>query len=337
MSKTPISILQEMMVKKSMVPNYELIHNGGGTHLNTFTYQVSCNGLSATGTGRCKKDAKHEAAKAMLETIATVNRYPQLPASPAQSPKHEPIPTTDPTAAKPPLNQPFINAIGALQEICTENSLKDPVYESISDVGPPHAKVFTIHCLVSTFREEGRAGTKKQAKHEAARKMLARITDLVFDKAMDIEIIKKEEVEDCDTTDFAKTCYPQLTKLPILKKANLGVDLSEYHTYFKKTLDETTRMEGLSKLEDLINQSKLNPESEVAYEPMFARFQGVLQILNIKLEKISLTTKGGSGSVEGISLDTSPALIELGYAENPTKARISALTRAINSLYQLIL
>lgn len=115
MNKTPVSILQEMMVKKQTVPNYELIHNGGGTHINVFTYQVSCDGLTATGTGRSKKDAKHEAAQAMLKAIAAHRGYPQLPASPAQSPLRTPLPPTVPEVQRIPPNVPFVNAIGALQ------------------------------------------------------------------------------------------------------------------------------------------------------------------------------------------------------------------------------
>jgi len=115
MSKTPVSILQEMMVKQGMIPDYELIHDGGGRHVNTFTYRVTCDGLSATGTGRCKKDAKHEAAKAMLTEIAAHRNYPQLPAastptmSPSKSPFHSaPLPSK---IAK----VPFFNAVGELQ------------------------------------------------------------------------------------------------------------------------------------------------------------------------------------------------------------------------------
>ena len=100
-------------MKKKVVPNYELIYDGGGTHDNTFTYQVSCDGLVARGTGRCKKDAKHEAAKAMLEAIAAHRAYPQLPASPAPSPVKTP-PTTEETYPKKSSNMPFLNAIGAL-------------------------------------------------------------------------------------------------------------------------------------------------------------------------------------------------------------------------------
>lgn len=117
--KTPVSILQEMMVKKGTNLNYDLIHNGGGSHQNIFTYQVSCIGLTATGTGRCKKDAKHEAAKAMLEAIAKHTCLPQLPASPCESPIRTPVPMTVPVPPKSPANVPFRNTIGELQVLFT--------------------------------------------------------------------------------------------------------------------------------------------------------------------------------------------------------------------------
>lgn len=117
MLKTPVSILQEMMVKKGGSPNYELIHDGGGSHENTFTYKVSCEGLKAIGTGRCKKDAKHAAAGNMLETIAKHNGLLPLPASPAKSPVRAPPPQPKPEPYVQDPNGPFVNAIGALQVI----------------------------------------------------------------------------------------------------------------------------------------------------------------------------------------------------------------------------
>lgn len=113
--KTPVSMLQEMMQKKGSPPNYELIHDGGGTHQNIFTYKVTCFGLSAEGTGRNKKDAKHEAASAMLETMAKHNALPQLPASPCDTPVRTPLPMELPTCPKSPVDQPFRNTIGELQ------------------------------------------------------------------------------------------------------------------------------------------------------------------------------------------------------------------------------
>ncbi|KAG7203463.1 hypothetical protein KM043_013525 [Ampulex compressa] len=131
--------------------------------------------------GRCKKDAKHEAAKAMLETIVVHRGYLPLPPSPAQSPVRTPLPEAIPAPPRARGSMSFINAIGALKDVCCENNLQEPEYIPISDVGPPHARVFTIQCVVATFKEEGIATTKKQAKHDAAKKMLDRINDLVVD------------------------------------------------------------------------------------------------------------------------------------------------------------
>jgi Double-stranded RNA binding motif. len=39
-SKTPVSILQEMCIRKGDVPQYELIHDGGGSHEAIFKYRV---------------------------------------------------------------------------------------------------------------------------------------------------------------------------------------------------------------------------------------------------------------------------------------------------------
>lgn len=227
MNKTPVSILQEMMVKKQIVPDYELVHDGGGTHINTFTYKVTCDGLSANGTGRSKKDAKHEAAKAMLEAIAVDKGYPQLTATPTQSPVRTPLPPTIPESEKLPPNVPFVNAIGVLQDVCVENKLNEPEYVLISDIGPPHAKIFTIQCIVATFKEVGVAKTKKQAKQDAAKKMLHKITDLVADiKDKDLCSLeineKKRKIEQANI-------LKSYISLSTAKKVNLGFKLSDYH------------------------------------------------------------------------------------------------------------
>lgn len=101
-------------MKKNRVPKYQLIYDGGGSHENTFTYSVTCESLVANGTGRCKKTAKHIAAKQMLELMADKNGFLALPPTPAQSPVRAPKPPQSVPYIVDPF-QPFINAIGALQ------------------------------------------------------------------------------------------------------------------------------------------------------------------------------------------------------------------------------
>jgi hypothetical protein len=40
-SKTPVSILQEMCIRKGRPPQYELVHDGGLTHEALFKFKVS--------------------------------------------------------------------------------------------------------------------------------------------------------------------------------------------------------------------------------------------------------------------------------------------------------
>ncbi|XP_015432542.1 PREDICTED: RISC-loading complex subunit tarbp2-like [Dufourea novaeangliae] len=217
----------------------ELIHDGGGTHMNTFTYRVSCYGISAIGIGRSKKDAKHEAAKAMLEAIAAHRGYLQLPASPSQSPQRTPLPPVIPETQRLPPDVPFVNAVGALKTIVIENNLQEPEYIQISDVGPPHAKIFTLQCKVANFKEFGIAKTKKQAKQEAAKKMLHKITDLVAESQdrqdpFNLEFEKNEE--ESTSNNMAKALYPSLSNLPLQTKVNLGYRLLDYHSKVKDSL-----------------------------------------------------------------------------------------------------
>lgn len=47
-SKTPVSILQEMCIRKGDVPHYELIHDGGGSHEALFKYRVLVGEISGS-------------------------------------------------------------------------------------------------------------------------------------------------------------------------------------------------------------------------------------------------------------------------------------------------
>ncbi|OXU25096.1 hypothetical protein TSAR_016882, partial [Trichomalopsis sarcophagae] len=310
--KTPVSILQEMMVKQGTSPSYELIHNGGGSHQNIFTYQVTCGGLSASGTGRCKKDAKHEAATAMLETIAKHSALPQLPATPCESPVRTPLPMTLPVAPKSPANVPFRNTIGELQELCSTNNLDDPQYKEISDVGPPHARIFTVQCLVSTFVEEGIAKTKKQAKHEAARKMLERISDIVPDDPNAIDSTDENQKREQMASKIAIARYPFLSMVHSetgKSKINWGLKVVNFHQRLKNYFEDDKRnnvLEKLNALSDLTKQCQNDMSKD--------------KFLKLKQE------------FESIQLNTAPDIHEIGYGDTEMQAEVSALEKIIQTM-----
>lgn len=68
-------------------------------------------------------------------------------------------------------------------------------------MGPPHARVFTIRCKVCSFEEDGRATTKRQAKYEAAKKMVFKIRALMTNS----NDYDKEEDKDDSLNSFIKT------------------------------------------------------------------------------------------------------------------------------------
>lgn len=376
MSKTPVSILQEIMVKKGGLPNYELIHDGGGTHINTFTYKVTCDDLITIGTGRCKKDAKHEAASAMLQAIATQRNYPQLPESPIKSPVRTPIhePKVPPRV---PANVPFINTIGALQviygsycvcyviisllelymiiynsvilriilsfqDLCAENNLGEPEYILISDVGPPHAKVFTIRCAVCNFTEVGTGTTKKQAKHEAAKKMIDKISDLMTEfNGSRVE----ENYPNINSTEIvlankaASIKYTALSKTLITKKSNLGIKLSKYHTILKDSIDIDIRHKVVEELHDIISQ-KLNEiiTDEVIIKKI-SKFEEVLSeidvTLSIKDVEIDITDPQ-IPFLRVLQLDTYPVITQIGIGKTEKEAICQALVQTIKTLITLL-
>ncbi|XP_058792125.1 RISC-loading complex subunit TARBP2-like [Phymastichus coffea] len=332
--KTPVSILQEMMVKKSITPNYELIHNGGGTHQNTFTYQVSCDGLTATGTGRCKKDAKHEAAKAMLEAIAKHISLPQLPASPSESPVRTPLPIIVPAPPKSPANVPFRNTIGELQDLCSTNNLDDPVYEEISDVGPPHARVFTVQCLVSTFVEKGIATTKKQAKHQAAQKMIDRIIAVVSDEGSDHmkdRNTKKEQM----ASEIAIARYPELTvNHEVMKsKVNWGLKVLNFHKRLKESFNEENLkifQDKLEVLSNLVNKYNNNNNEEL-YSNLKQELESTLISSNIQFYYTSFAS-AHIGYIIGMQLSTAPDISEIGSGKSAIEAEVNAIKKIIDAL-----
>lgn len=74
--KTPVSILQELLSRRGITPSYELVQIEGAIHEPTFRYRVSFNDkdvpFTAMGAGRSKKEAKHAAAKALIDKMTGV-------------------------------------------------------------------------------------------------------------------------------------------------------------------------------------------------------------------------------------------------------------------------
>lgn len=236
--KTPISLLQEYLVKEGILPSYQLIHCGYGTHEPTFSYEVKAKDLSAIGKGRSKKEAKQEAAKLMLLQLKGKTIW------------KEEIPIISP-------HVPSVkgNSIGALQEYCVQNSITNPQYEYVSDEGDLTAHKFVIRCTVSSYSAEGRASTKQQAKHLAAQGVLSKLQHFkkeVVDMSSSVVEEKKEltiKAYNKTMEAFQKTLHERQDR-PLNTASTMQNLLNLFNTdYFKSEIGP--RSSALASLKDI--------------------------------------------------------------------------------------
>jgi len=119
--------------------------------------------ITSTGTGSSKKQAKHNAARSMLDKLDG-----RVPAQDGQQPLPE---VSDSNGSQAPTNM-----VGALQEVCVKQGLPMPTY-AMGQGGnnQPHQRNFVMICTVGKVKENGQGGSKKDAKREAAQKMIDKL------------------------------------------------------------------------------------------------------------------------------------------------------------------
>ncbi|XP_014467461.1 PREDICTED: uncharacterized protein LOC106740693 [Dinoponera quadriceps] len=178
MSKSPINILQEILVKEGYAPKYfcsfDAFH---------FKCEVTCKNLSASGTGTNKKEAKHNAALNMLSLLnvdlpskgyQTENSMQSLKLYQTMNINQSNDISSPSNISSPAYAQmyPECNYVGLLQELCVQYRLDLPIYELVSESGPSHMKTFTIKSNIGCLNRTGIAHCKRSAKQEAAKNAL---------------------------------------------------------------------------------------------------------------------------------------------------------------------
>ncbi|XP_033172199.1 RISC-loading complex subunit TARBP2-like [Drosophila mauritiana] len=174
--RTPVSILQKLLSRRGITPGYEL-QIEGDQHEPTFRFRVSFRvndtPFTAMGEGRSKKEAKHAAARAVIDKLSCT----QIPESPSSSagPSVTGGGDGNATGGGDAGEETVGNPIGRLQELCVQLRWPPPSYETEAEVGLPHERVFTIACSVLDHRVMGKGATKKIAKRLAAHSMCVRL------------------------------------------------------------------------------------------------------------------------------------------------------------------
>lgn len=220
LNKTPASIVQEYAAKKRLVPQYDIIYNGISQSKVTFKYSLSLDGYETVGEGTSKKEAKHVAALKLLRQM--IDDKPELLESEFKECDFE-------NHVVSPFDHNIkVNAVGQLNDICTNNKLGLPEFNLVREEGQAHAKLFTISCSVASVVEIATHKTKKQAKHLAAVQMVNKLMAIDIDKSLVMEMeTQPNSVDVLEQVAIIKSEY-------VKRNAPMDKNISDYHLLFKK-------------------------------------------------------------------------------------------------------
>lgn len=227
--KTPISFLQEYATKNAITPQYDLIANEGAVHEPTFIMRVSVGDRAvANGKGSSKKKAKHAAAQNALNILMGVSNG-------KEEVKEETENNVTSTEKSNKDDEPG-NPIGELQEFTQKKLLKPPVYEFVTEQGPPHAREFICNIKLGKFSDRGTGRSKKTAKRTAAAKMLEQLRALSRDKDTEKQLDDSDEEEEIPLGFDSKTSYSSLKQIKSGKSPVSPQSALEIQKFYEKVM-----------------------------------------------------------------------------------------------------
>ncbi|XP_017152560.1 interferon-inducible double-stranded RNA-dependent protein kinase activator A homolog isoform X3 [Drosophila miranda] len=304
--KTPVSILQEILSRRGITPGYELVQIEGAIHEPTFRFRVSFKDkdtpFTAMGAGRSKKEAKHAAARALIDKLMCA-QLPKAASSATATSAADPTAAGsggDCNAAVGDAGDNIVgNPIGLLQELCMQRRWPPPTYATETEMGLPHERLFTIACTILQHREIGKGKSKKIAKRSAADKMWSRLQDTPIDAAKVADVCNELEgdsrINDNYYGDLKDITVPTLTTQHSNK-------VSQFHKTLKnatgkkllklqKTCLKNTTVDHLKLLTDIAAENQF----EVTYVDIEEKtFTGQFQCL-VQLSTLPVGVCHGTG------------------------------------------
>lgn len=173
--RTHITLLNERCQKLGTSPAYSETALTSPPESPLFACECTVLGRVARGKGRNKKEAKHAAAKMMLDLLNA-----DLNASNSDS-------IQEVTSCSPYENKLKGNEIGALTDLSVKYGIDSPIYNPVREEGPSHDRRFTERCSVGCLAVEATDKTKKEAKKLVAHEMRSKLDNTINPRA-NIEI-----------------------------------------------------------------------------------------------------------------------------------------------------
>ncbi|XP_063062537.1 double-stranded RNA-binding protein Staufen homolog 2 isoform X2 [Engraulis encrasicolus] len=170
-SKSEISLVYEIALKRNMPVNFEVLKESGPPHMKSFLTCVRVGEFSAEGEGNSKKLSKKRAALAILQELKTLPFIPPALEKPKLHYKKRPktILKTGPEYGQ------GMNPISRLAQIQQAKKEKEPEYLLLSERGLPRRREFIMQVKVGAEMATGTGPNKKVAKRNAAEAMLLQL------------------------------------------------------------------------------------------------------------------------------------------------------------------
>jgi RISC-loading complex subunit TARBP2 len=172
--KTPIMFLNELCTKLNMKVVYENISIQGKMHKPIFEYRLKCGNICQTGKGKRKKIAKQEAALAMLKCIkseminqfvATIDDY---------------LSSINKQSTISDQYEPYSDFVSELFQLSQKCSFGTPLFEFKEEEGFVNNKQFSCKITFGSMNLIDTGRTKKQAKRNAASKLMSNLKEISF-------------------------------------------------------------------------------------------------------------------------------------------------------------
>lgn len=197
LTKSAISLVYEIALKRNLHISFNVENETGPAHMKHFITKCTVGEISTIGEGSGKKASKKAAAEKMLEEL---QKLPPLPVEEMPTPrqptnrsasrvKKRNVPVT-PVVKKKPRNlikdvvrsdngvvveDEVTNPISRLLRIQQARKQKDPVYTVIEERGQQRRKEFVMEVVVNGERAEGVGPNKKVAKRIAAENIMIKL------------------------------------------------------------------------------------------------------------------------------------------------------------------
>jgi len=202
------------------------------------------------GSGSSKKQAKHAAARAMLDKLDG--------RAPTQDGVQPLPPVTEITPPKPSSGEgngdakdkkqgdgdestegdgnkvegngtaatSMSNTIGQLQELCVHRGLPMPIYDLAAVDGQPHMREFAMTVRVGSLAAKGEGTSKKDAKRDAALQMVTQIKGLVGEGKEIAAVSGKDAANEEELSKEDKELAEKVEKMkidPLTKKHSMKI------------------------------------------------------------------------------------------------------------------